>query len=89
VKIKHMNPNMADWAEWQEDEHGDHIPLPLDPAQFDAAAVDEAVVALREAQGFHLTPWSDLRESDREEWRRELRAALAAYARTVAGGGND
>jgi hypothetical protein len=66
---------------------GEYILLPLDPAQFDAAGVDEAVVALREAQGFHLTPWSDLRESDREEWRRELRAALAAYARTVAGGG--
>lgn len=87
MKIRKVDYIVGVIGEWRESEDGDHIPLPLDPAQCDAAGVEAAVVALREAQGFHLTPWSDLRESDREEWRCEVRAALAAYAQAVAGGG--
>jgi hypothetical protein len=55
-----------------------HIPLPLDPAQFDAAGVEAMIEAL------DMALWDP--EVTSEE---AMRAALAAYARTVAGGGND
>ena len=74
-------------GKWEEDAHiGTHIPLPLDPAQFDAAGFGEAVRVVLKAlvnareEGFmpsHAEVMADAEDC--------ARAALAAYAQAVGG----
>ena len=67
-------------GKWEEDAHiGTHIPLPLDPAQFDAAGVKAMV---RACLGKYT---EDAHPIVREATEREMRAALAAYAQAVGG----
>jgi hypothetical protein len=56
-----------------------HVTLPLDPAQYDDAALADAAVAARKTQDLQ---WPSQSLVGIEA----MRAALAAYARHVAGG---
>jgi hypothetical protein len=71
-RIRHAQTPDGDWV-YVPSPTGDHITLPLDPAQYDAAAVEAANEAY----------WRAIdsgRPSD------AMLDALAAYARHVAGG---
>lgn len=83
MKIEHINPTKPDdWAEWMESDNGTHVPLPLDPAQFDAAGVKAAREAVGMAkQDFFLDEIADGYADEAM-----ARAAIAAYARAVGGG---
>jgi hypothetical protein len=85
VKISKVDYIVGVTGEWHESEDGTHVVLPLDPAQFDAAGLEAAKAAVLDA--YHRQTVSEYLQHPNDATA-IARAALAAYARTVAGGGN-
>ena len=88
MRVKRTLFGMSDVA-WFDHPDGTHVPLPLKPEAFDAAGVEAAERARLEA-AYRVLGWTTVMPSYHEEMVRQglgaMRAALAAYARTVGGG---
>jgi hypothetical protein len=73
--------------EWcRDDTHGTHVPLPLDVSQVSAKAIEVACRANWEASMRSCAsdaPWDDLMECERDMYRTEFRAAIAALAQAL------
>jgi hypothetical protein len=72
--------------EWVQSPTGDHITLPLDPSQYNDAAVEAAALAIYSTEPDPSASMAnDPNQTANRTMRRMARAALAAYARHVAG----
>jgi len=66
---------------WRPDDAGTHVPLPRDPAQYDAAALWAA------ARAYWGPEYFDQQSPEEQAFDvRDMRRAIAAYTATVGGG---